>query len=115
MTTAATDGPRRQDRRSRLRALTIFVLALVAAVFVALHLGKRATPAVPAAHEHGTESTPDIRQPVRLSAEAARRIGVTFAPVTLGPVTREIRTVAQVTYDETRVSVVAPKVDGWVE
>jgi Cu(I)/Ag(I) efflux system membrane fusion protein len=52
---------------------------------------------------------------VHLSAEAARRIGVTFAVVTLGPVTREVRTVAQVTYDETRVSVVAPKVDGWVE
>ena len=115
MTTATTDASRAQDRRSRLWGLTIFVLALAAAVFATLRLGKRATPVVPAPHEHGAESTPDIRQPVRLSAEAARRIGVTFAPVTLGPVTREIRTVAQVTYDETRVSVVAPKVDGWVE
>jgi Cu(I)/Ag(I) efflux system membrane fusion protein len=95
--------------------MAIFALALSAAVFVAFLLGRRSTPSTPVVHEHGGESAADIRQPVRLSAEAARRIGVTFAPVTLGPVTREIRTVAQVTYDETRVSVVAPKVDGWVE
>ncbi len=115
MTTATTDAPRARGRRSRRWGLTIFVLALAAAVFATLRLGKRATPVVPGPHAHGAESTPDTRHPVRLSAEAARRIGVTFAPVTLGPVTREIRTVAQVAYDETRVSVVAPKVDGWVE
>lgn len=115
MTTADINVPRPRDRRSRWWGLAIFVLALVAAVFATLRLGKRATPAVPAAHEHGAGSTAEVRQPVRLSAEAARRIGVTFAPVTLGPVVREIRAVAQVTYDETRVSVVAPKVDGWVE
>ncbi len=50
-----------------------------------------------------------------ISAEAAQRIGVTFAPVTLGPLAREIRTVAQVTYDETRVKTISPKIDGWVE
>jgi len=44
-----------------------------------------------------------------------RRIGVTFAEVLAGPLQREVRTVAQVTYDETRVSSVALKVDGWVE
>jgi membrane fusion protein, copper/silver efflux system len=35
--------------------------------------------------------------------------------VTLGPLIREIRTVAQVTYDETRVKTISPKIDGWVE
>jgi membrane fusion protein, copper/silver efflux system len=115
MTTAITDGPRKNGARSRLRGLAIFAVVLAAALFATLRLSKRSAPAAPPAHQHGAESTADIPQPVHLSAEAARRIGVTFAVVTLGPVTREVRTVAQVTYDETRVSVVAPKVDGWVE
>ena len=50
-----------------------------------------------------------------ISAEAAQRIGVTFAPVILAPMSDEIRTVAQVTYDETRVKSISPKIDGWVE
>jgi Cu(I)/Ag(I) efflux system membrane fusion protein len=50
-----------------------------------------------------------------LSPEEAGRIGVTVAEVILGPMEREIRTVAQVSYDETRVATVALKVDGWVE
>jgi Cu(I)/Ag(I) efflux system membrane fusion protein len=45
----------------------------------------------------------------------ASRIGVTFAVATMGPLEREFRTVAQVTYDETRVTSISPKVDGWVE
>lgn len=67
-----------------------------------------------ATHAHGVEQAA-TSAPVMISAEAAQRIGVTFATVTLGPITREIRTVAQVTFDETRVKVISPKVDGWVE
>ena len=114
MTTAHMTTSRSYSR-SRLRGLGIFALTLAAALFATLRLGKRSTPAAPAAHEHGAKPVADSLQPVHLSAEASRRIGITFAPVTLGPITREIRTVAQVTYDETRVSVVAPKVDGWIE
>src|SRR5690606_12309383 len=46
---------------------------------------------------------------------AARRIGVTYAPVTYGTIATEVRTVAQVTYDETRLTSISPKIDGWVE
>ncbi len=67
-----------------------------------------------ATHVHGSlQAAPSA--PVMISAEAAQRIGVTFATVTLGAITREIRTVAQVTFDETQVKVISPKVDGWVE
>lgn len=54
-------------------------------------------------------------QPVRLDAEASRRIGVTYARVTRGPLVRTVRTVGFVTYDETRLSTVNPKIDGWAE
>jgi RND family efflux transporter MFP subunit len=54
-------------------------------------------------------------QSVALTVEQARRIGVTYAAATTGPLTRDIRTIGQIAYDETRVEAVAPKIDGWVE
>jgi Cu(I)/Ag(I) efflux system membrane fusion protein len=45
----------------------------------------------------------------------ARRIGVTFAVAAMSPLEREIRTVAQVTYDETGVTAISTRVDGWVD
>jgi Cu(I)/Ag(I) efflux system membrane fusion protein len=50
-----------------------------------------------------------------LSADEANRIGVTYTPVIAGVLTREVRTVGQVTFDETRVKAISPKIDGWVE
>jgi len=52
---------------------------------------------------------------VHLSNADQERIGVTFAPAQVLPLRREIRTVAQVVYDETRVTAISLKVDGWVE
>ena len=68
-----------------------------------------------ATHDHGATPATDSTTPVRLSAAEARRIGVTFATATVGPLRKEVRTVGQVTYDETRVNVVSPKIDGFVE
>jgi Cu(I)/Ag(I) efflux system membrane fusion protein len=42
-------------------------------------------------------------------------VGVTFATAQSGAIASEIRAVGQVTFDETRVKAIAPKVDGWVE
>lgn len=54
-------------------------------------------------------------QPVMLSAADARRIGVTYAVTAFGDLSREIRVVGQITFDETRVKAISPKIDGWVE
>lgn len=54
-------------------------------------------------------------QPVMLSSSEAQRIGVTFAEATVAPLGKEVRTVGQVTFDETRVRTIAPKIEGWVE
>jgi Cu(I)/Ag(I) efflux system membrane fusion protein len=67
------------------------------------------------AASHTAQSSPATGKALSISARDAQRIGVTFATVALQPMEREIRTVAQVTYDETRVRTVAPKVDGFVE
>jgi Cu(I)/Ag(I) efflux system membrane fusion protein len=117
MTIAGSYPDRAPTRRARLRGIALFAVVLAAALAAALRLGQASAPAAAVGHDHAAAGAAagDTRQPVHLAPDAGRRIGVTFAPVVLGPMTREIRTVAQVAYDETRVSVVAPKVDGWIE
>jgi Cu(I)/Ag(I) efflux system membrane fusion protein len=67
-------------------------------------------------HDHSAMSSgTDQAQPVTLTADAGRRIGVTYARVTSGTLRQTVRTVGFVTYDETRLTAVSPKVDGWVE
>ncbi len=67
-------------------------------------------------HDHAAmlAGTGDAR-PVQLTAEGARRIGVTFAMAEARSLGRAIATMGRVTYDETRLSTVTPKVEGWVE
>jgi Cu(I)/Ag(I) efflux system membrane fusion protein len=52
---------------------------------------------------------------VMLTAEASKRIGVTYAVVERGSLSGDVRTVGIVAYDETRVKTIAPKIDGFVE
>jgi Cu(I)/Ag(I) efflux system membrane fusion protein len=103
--------------RTRAAGIALFVVALIATVGMAIRLGRAAPPAAAGGHNHAAAGAApaDSNRPVRLSADDSRRIGVTFAEVSFGPLEREVRTVAQVTYDETRVTVVAPRVEGWVE
>jgi Cu(I)/Ag(I) efflux system membrane fusion protein len=68
-----------------------------------------------AAHQHAAAPGPAAPGPVRLSAENAGRIGVTYATAEFGPLTSRIRTVGRVTYDETRLVTVNPRIEGWVE
>ena len=64
---------------------------------------------------HGAAPAAATAQPVMLSEAEARRIGVTYAIAELTPLDREIRTVGQVTFDETRVTTISTKIDGWIE
>jgi RND family efflux transporter MFP subunit len=51
----------------------------------------------------------------RISPERQQLIGVTFATVDWGAETQSIRAVGKVAFDETRVSHVHTRVDGWIE
>lgn len=59
--------------------------------------------------------------PAKLTDEIAidpvvvQNIGVRLAPVTAGPLTKEIRTVGTVQYDESAIRDVNTKISGWVE
>jgi Cu(I)/Ag(I) efflux system membrane fusion protein len=100
--------------RRRLAAL-VLALALAAAVGIA-YLTTRDTGATGSAgHAHGTASGSEGAMPVTLGPREQARIGITFAPVLRAPLARPVRTVAQVSYDETRVKTIAPLIDGWVD
>lgn len=91
-------------------------LLLTALVAYFLLPGREARPGSgPAAHDHGGGVTTAAEMPVTLGVQDRDRIGVTFAPVLWAPLAREVRTVAQVNADETRLRTIAPLVEGWVE
>ena len=52
---------------------------------------------------------------VTLTPEEAKRIGVTYATATVGGLAKEVRTVGQVTFDETRVRTITLKIDGFID
>ena len=112
---ASPFGPAPSPRRRR-QAIVIGVIVIAAALLTTVLVTRRSAPANPVAvRDGGAPATVDERAPVALQAADARRIGVTYAHVTEGPINREIRTVGRVTYDETRVASIAPKIDGYVE
>jgi Cu(I)/Ag(I) efflux system membrane fusion protein len=117
-TTTASASPFGTPAPSRRRRAVILVgmtVALGAAAVVAWLATRTVEPApVTAAHNHNVAAG-DTPQSVTLAPEEARRIGVTYTTAIMSPLVTEVRTVAQVAYDETRVKAIAPKLDGWVD
>jgi membrane fusion protein, copper/silver efflux system len=52
---------------------------------------------------------------VRISPEKQQLIGVAYGEAVEGPLVKTVRTVGRVTYDETRISRIQPKIDGWID
>lgn len=88
------------------------VLALAIGTVVLATRNEEAAAAMKAAP---VSSSAAEASPVMLTATEARRIGVTYATASLGTLSKEVRTVGQVTFDETRVRSIALKIDGFVE
>lgn len=121
---AATQSPgaralpfgRTTSRARRRVGAMVLGLALAGAIGVAYLATREGAPAGAAAdHAHGAATGAGEAMPVTLRPREQARIGVTFAPVLRAPLDRSVRTVAQVSYDETRVKTVAPLIDGWVD
>ena len=113
-------SPLSQRRRSRPRrggvVLFLLVLGGAGALVVFLSRGRGTAPAA-GGQDHAAMAAAggDSLREVHLAPADARRIGVTFAEVTPTPFGRPVRAVAEVTSDETRLTTVTLKVDGWVE
>jgi RND family efflux transporter MFP subunit len=89
------------------------ILAVVIGGVYAVTRAKRAT--APAVHDNMTTTGGDTARSVTISDADARRIGVTYGVATMGALGKEVRTVGQITFDETRLKTISPKIDGWVE
>ena len=102
---------------TRLRTIGTYVavLGLAVGVVYLTTRGKDAPTAMAAAPSGTASPGAGTGSPVMLSVADAKRIGVTYATVTTGALAKEVRTVGQVTFDETRVRTIALKVDGFVE
>ena len=103
--------------RRRATMLALFAVLAVAALLT-VHVATRGNNKAAgdmADHNHGAATMTDSAMPVMITPDRAERIGVTFAPVVLAAMSTEVRAVAQVTFDETRVEAISPKIDGWVE
>jgi len=90
------------------------VLPVAAAALAYVATRERAPTTEGPAHDHAA-AVPAPAKTVMLTAAEEQRIGVTYAIAEMTPLGREIRTVGQVAFDETRVRTLSLKVDGWVE
>ena len=117
--TPGASSPFESTATSRPRRLlgTGLSAAVVLVAAIAAFLMTRDTPeaAATTGHNHSAPAGGTAAVPVSLDAEAARRIGITFAEVTSGPMSASVSSLGQVVWDETQATEVAPKVDGWVE
>ena len=103
-------APQRGTSRWRAVLLAALVVAAIVIAWILTRITPVATPA-PA----GVADTSGLGMPVALSERDQQRIGVTFAAVERAPLERDVRTVAQVTFDETRVRTISPLIEGWVD
>ena len=91
------------------------LLVAAGGVYLATRRADAPAPMAAAAHDHGATAAGGNTQPVSLSPDQARRIGVTYATAMVSPLETEVRTIGQVTYDETRLRTISPRIDGFVE
>ena len=115
---AAANGERTRARRRGLARGAIYggvLLVAIGGVYFATR-GAGAPTTVGTDHNHSAVAGGSVEaQPVSLTPDQARRIGVTYAVANVGPLEKEVRTVGQITYDETRLQTISPKIDGWVD
>lgn len=102
-------------RRRPLHIAAMAAIPLLAIGVAALATRREKEPVIEGGHQHGQPSGTDLPQPISLSGEAAHRIGVTYAVATEESIARDVRVAGQIGIDETRVKLIAPRVDGWVE
>jgi Cu(I)/Ag(I) efflux system membrane fusion protein len=112
-------GGQTSSARTRVARAALYagsLLATLAAVYFVTREPARGAPSEGETHAHAAgDVTADSAMIVTLPRQEAERIGVTYSEATIGTLHKEVRTVGQVTYDETRVKAISLKVDGWVE
>ena len=103
-------------RKQIVLSAAVVALALVAVIVYAATGGRGGEAGGMQGQNHGAMAGGEgERKPVRLDPESERRIGIAYAKVEYGPLMTTVRVVGVVSYDETRLHNVNPKIEGWVE
>ena len=97
------------------RATAVYGAVLIVTVGGVYIATRAKRPPAPVTHDHASTTIGQGTRPVMISDADARRIGVTYAAATEGPLQKEIRTVGQITFDETLLRAISSKIDGWVD
>jgi multidrug efflux pump subunit AcrA (membrane-fusion protein) len=98
------------------KATVVYAVVLAASVSGVYLVTRTKDGAASAVHRiHTVPNGGDTARSVTISDADARRIGVTYAAATVGALGKDVRTVGQITFDETRLRTIAPKIDGWVD
>src|SRR3990167_2447823 len=110
----------KEKKALQLAGMIILALALIALGYWLGQNDKNVVQSSPTATRstagHGeTGSQADAPGSVNVSPEKQQLVGIRTAVAELRPLTKKIRTVGIVTYDETKVAQVYTKVDGWIE
>jgi membrane fusion protein, copper/silver efflux system len=103
------------SRKQIVLSLALVGSSLAVVAGVAFTSGDAVRAAGSDGHDHAAMSAGTGRQPVVLDAEAARRIGVTYVTAVLRPFERTVSAAGSVTWDETRLTSVNTKIEGWIE
>ena len=68
------------------------------------------------ANEKGAEGEPDLPPgAVKITAQKLQLIGVQYGVVADEPLSKTVRAVGRVAYDETKIARIHPKIEGWIE
>ncbi|HSA57906.1 MAG TPA: efflux RND transporter periplasmic adaptor subunit [Gemmatimonadaceae bacterium] len=100
------------NRALRMAGYGALFVATAFTVYVATRRGETVAAT---RHDHAAAARAAHAGPVMLDANAARRIGVTFAAARIDTLAIELRATGQLTWDETRVRAISSRFDGWVE
>lgn len=94
----------------------LLLIPVAAALTAAWWFTRGAAPApVASGHDHSKMTAAMGGGPVTVTADDAKRIGITFATAVHATLDRDVQLVGEVAADETRIASIALKVDGLVE
>jgi membrane fusion protein, copper/silver efflux system len=108
-----------KKKSKRFFVIGLLLAALIASMLIYYNRNRIFQPApLPDEHTGHTQTTSMENMPpgsVMIDSTKQQLIGVKIGEADLVPLTRTVRTVGKVTFDETKIVRIHPKIEGWVE
>lgn len=112
-------APPPKKRTKRFFMLGLLLVLLIAGPLIYFNRDRIFEPApMPDEHTGHKQTTSMDNMPpgmVMIDATKQQLIGVKIGEVEIVPLTRTVRTVGKVTFDETKIVRIHPKIEGWIE